>query len=479
MIGSMRARCCLTFLVSLAFASCTCAPRLRTTRTLLTTVPPDFDARNFVASDDGSSHAYVARVGDFFHVVHDGTKGPPFREVTGPLIAPASRQVFYWGVDDDGGKPRVSLVAGQTTIVTALEKPGQIVFSADGGHWAAIGGTARRDGDRVARGPVILYRDGREVGSYADATVPALSRDGQHMAVLVENAGGQLALIVDGNEQRTFAPPKVATSPLVQPDQIGSSLPGMRVAYLADGSLMLLTRDESGWALYQREQRIASFKVNVSRDQGLAELSSGLQYARAISADAMGFAADAPLAVWWERLEGEAPRWHVVRDGARVDDVVCVKPWEHDPPVLSADGERVAYLCPKRSAQGIEQVSVVFDGRELGPYTGAWGIALSHDGRRVAYAADDNAVDRPWRYFVDGVPRPTRYDRVWPPRWSDDDRLFFWVAERGDRVVLMVNGSGRASSDSVVWVPKVSANGNLWWITQRGRRLSRVDVVRE
>ena len=107
----------------------------------------------------------------------------------------------------------------------------------------------------------------------------------------------------------------------------------MRVDYLADGSLLLLTRDETGWALYLGDRRVASFKVNISRDQGLAQLSTGLQYARAISADAMAFAADAPIAAWWERLEGEASRWHVVRNGARVDDVVCAKPWQHDPPV--------------------------------------------------------------------------------------------------------------------------------------------------
>jgi hypothetical protein len=68
---------------------------------------------------------------------------------------------------------------------------------------------------------------------------------------------------------------------------------------------------------------------------------------------------------------------------------------------------------------------------------------------------------------------------VWPLRYSPDERLLYWVAQRGRRVVLIVNGGSRASSDTVVWVPKVGANGDLWWVTQRGHRLSRVEVTRE
>lgn len=464
-------------MLCLACAGCTSAPDVRTKRTHLATVPKDFSPRSFVMSDDGESYAYVTREHDRFYVVHDGTKGPPFLEVTEPRIAPATRHVFYWGVEDSGGKPKVTLVAGDDAIATSLDKPGQVVFSAKGGHWAAIGGTARRDGETIERGPVVLYRDGQEVGSYSDATQPAFSPDGEHLALLIEDAAGRITLVVDGKEQRTFAAPAVRVSSLSRPNVIGPNLVEMRVAYLADGTLLQVVLDESGWALYQGQRRVSSYKVNVSRAQEVVVLGNGLQYARAVAADTIGTAAAVPMAAWWERLEGAGERWRVVRNGAPVDDVVCVKPWETDPPVLSADGTHVAYGCHRLSPQSTEEAYVVFDGRKFGPYAGAWGVTLAPDGERIAYAAEDDTGERPWRYYVDGQPRPTRYDRVWPPRYNANGRSLFWVAQRGERVVLVVNGAGRASSDAVVWVPTMGPRGDLWWAVQRGQRISRVDVI--
>jgi len=100
-------------------------------------------------------------------------------------------------------------------------------------------------------------------------------------------------------------------------------------------------------------------------------------------------------------------RWRVVRDGAAIDGITCDHYWEIEPPVLTADGAHVAYVCPTPSEPGtaLGLRWVVLDGRRFGPYADTWTLGLSPDGAQVAYGAAESLPVRSWRAYVNGIPR--------------------------------------------------------------------------
>jgi hypothetical protein len=475
-----RAALVLTLVVGLAACRSSSTPReLRKTR--LATVPPTYRKGTIAIADDGAHWAMVVRDAEGQHVAADDGRGTAYKECGTPRFAPGSERLFYWAVDGASTPPRVVLVSGDRVLATDYVRLPALVFSKGGTRWASVGGTASAEGG----GPVAVLVDGREMGRHADASLPAFSPDGQHVAYLIQDEAGQIRLLVDGNEQRAFKGPETPTSPIVKTLAVGPNLPPQfSVNYLRDGSLLVLTQDRDGWAIYHDTVRLGSYPSSVWSGHGPVALDLGPQFRTAVAiAPASLSVADAgPVAAWWIRREGEVDTWRVVRNGRPVGATLCSKPWTA-PPVLSGDGAHVAYVCVQSAPGAVDTMYVVHDELSYGPYLDVFGIALSPDGAHVAYAASvvrdatDLLPHQPWNFHVDGRPFEHRYTSVWRPRFTADGAHLAWEAEAEGRNVLGLDDHEVATFDEVVWGPTVSRVGEVFWVVRKGRRLARLDLA--
>jgi hypothetical protein len=345
-------------------------------------------------------------------------------------------------------------------------------FGESGGHWAAVGFEAGPGPDEV--GQFILFADGVEIGRYVDVGVPAVSRDG-HVAYLARTVDERAALFVDGVQRRTFAAAAAPCALAAVRNLKGPQLAQHHVVrYFADGSLLLLTRDADGWAVFHDDARVASYPTsNIDPDDDACKATARLAQGSIRKAD------EAPVAAWFERLPGAEERWRVVRNGEPVDDAICAAPWRQQPPELSPDGTHITYACASKIGDENDQVVIIKDGVRYGPYREVWGLALSKNGAHVAYgAAPDPKIDRPWSVYVDGEPRTKRYTSVWRPLVSDDGTTLAWEAQNSDqpRGVLGIDARSVGSFDVVAWGPEFDADDRVSWIIRRGRKVTRVTV---
>ncbi|MGH7788448.1 MAG: TolB family protein [Candidatus Binatia bacterium] len=467
--------------LALACSSCTCAPKASpairpVTRTPMGRLPEAFRKQTVMVTDEGA--LWVDDGPDGNRAVQDGRPGPLFAEIGPPRFLPGTTRVFYWAIDLVRGERTIVLVADGERFSGGFARMGSLVFSKRGEHWAAVGGDeVERWPGEYAPGRTKIIADGKVAGIYADTSMPDFSPDGAHLAYLIERDDGKIALVVDGQEQRVFAAPGVRASPPIKNETTGPNLIRQYDArYLSDGSLFVIATDEDGWAVFHGDQRLGSYQRNVWSGPGVQfEFGSEFQHSAALVPATVATAETASVAAWWTREAGQEERWHVVRNGTP-EAQVCARPWVYEPPALSADGQHVAYACHETPADQPDRVWVIHDGQRLGPYAGVWGLALSPDGRRLAFGADDGASERPWSYVVDGRPRRLQFDSLFPPRFSPDGRHVAWVAERYGRLILFLDGSGYASSDALVASPRFRPDGTLVWATARNRRLSRIEI---
>ena len=472
-------------LLALAISSCTCAPRRPTlTRARLARLPDGVTHGSLAVNDDSTDFIYAEATPDGARVIHRGVAGPAYTSVAQTRLAPGTDGIFYWAVNGTAEAREVFLVANDTPlkIDPPIARPMQVVFTPTGKRWAVVAGTEPRD-DGHSPGVVRVWVDGRSVGQFADMTQPAFSRDGKHVAALVDAGAGSAALMVDGRQVRVFDAPTRAAVPRLQPNPIGPNMPEQyAIAYLIDGRLLLLTTDRDGWAVYRGDQRLASYPGNQARagDGPRVDFGGVLAAAPSIAAGSLSAASAAPVAAWWGRDAGAEPHWRVLRDGSP-ELVSCGRP-TNDPPALSADGRHLAYACFDAPIDQASTVSVLHDGRRYGPYNDVWAVTISNDGRHVAFAADGGDPQRPWFYVVDGKRHRLRFDQAFPPRFSPDGAHVAWVAKRergeprGAKFLLFLDGNSYASSDEVVSGPHFAADGTLSWAALRGKRLSRVEV---
>jgi hypothetical protein len=451
-------------------------PARSITRTHLVTLPKEAEKHTLYVSDDGTDCVYVVASPDGRRVVHGAATGPPFAEITAPRMAPGTTRVFYWGLDTSTGKRAIYLVADGPPLYAPIGRAGRLFFSPAGGHWAAVGGTELPTGtDSYEAGPVQLWVDGNAVNAYPDMSSPSFTTDGGHLAYLVQNDAGQVVLFEDDRMRRAFDPPDRPTLGLSEHNSVGPSLsPRYQTAYLADGNLLTLSTDRDGWAVFRGTARLASYPRTVAQTDALP--GGGGDPSAAFIPGTLVTAAAAPVAVWWERLPGIAERWRVVRDGAPIDGLICPRPWDAAPPVLSADGRHIAYACHTATDDGPQdEVYVFHDGTRYGPYANVWGIALSPDGRHVAFGAVNDTNGDPWFYVVDGRRGRPLFDKVFPPRFSADSQHVAWVGKRKGRFVLFLDRHGCASSDDLIWPPTFDLGKGLSWAVIRGQRVSRVE----
>jgi hypothetical protein len=422
--------------------------------------------------------AYAARDGEGEFVVHGDQVGPRFHRVSPPHLA-ADGALFYWATGS--GEPGLTLRASATEIATPARQGGPFAFAATRPRWAAVAAVDARRGDGSES---ALWVDGAPINRYPNMTRPVFSRDGTHYAYLGDAGLGMVGLFVDGKREHLFEPPEVPITPVRRGNAPGAGMDGQYViTYLSDGSLLLLTTDLEGWAVYRDQRRVASYNGNEAGTPGdpfpIVEPDGPLPQAATIVGSSLTSASDAPVIAWWARDAGSITRWRVLRDGV-ADAQSCKQPARDLPPALSADGTHIAYACSLSSPAQPDQVVVVHDQHRYGPYAGAKAVTISSDGSRVAFAVRNDA--RSWSYVVDGKRQAARFSTVFPPRFSADGRHVAWVGQRSrpnqaSRFVLQLDGNGYASSDRYLVAPRFDAGtARLRWALQRGRRISRVEI---
>lgn len=423
-----------------------------------------------VLSEDGASWAYVEAVAGGQRMVVDGVAGPTFAGCDRPSFAPKTRRVFYFMKVARGGREPYGMVADGARVAPTFAQPGTFVFSSDGRHWAAIGGLADQ-------GPTVLIADGKEVGRWKDATWPSFSPDGAHLAALVRRDDDAVALVVDGKETRVFPAPTCRVSPTFRWSPVGPNLtPQFSVDYLSDGSLVVITQDADGWALYHDGERLGSYVHNVWT--GAAPVDWAADYHRDTSIVPRSFrtADAAPAFAWWERAGGEFDRWRVLRNGVPLRDDFCDRFWDMQPLVLSRDGKRVAYFCGKLGPGTIGQGDVVDGEHSYGPFFDAYGLVHSDDGAHLGYGGFTGERKLGWTLYRDGEPVAGPFDGVWRPRFDPTGVHLAWEAEREHRNLLGIDRRALASFDEVLMGPAFDVPGYASWVIRRRQSLRRLDA---
>lgn len=454
-------------------------------KTHLTRLPFEYVQGSLVASTDLQHFAYFVRDAEGVSAVRDGVRGPAFEDATMRSFAPGSSRLFYWA-QVPGER---FLIADGQPVAVGTSRHLFLTFDGTGSRWAVVTGVPKLAGaaypDPERR--ITIIADGVEQGRWRDAAVPAFSRDGRHLAAIVEQGPAdapRLELLVDGVAQASVprGPGACLTPHDLQVD--GPRLPAwLRTMYLDDGRLVVLWRDGEGWAVVRDGQRLGGpFAVNIPAPDdgpGFEVTAPECADAAAIVSTSLVAAEKAPVVAWWERVAGSGGKWRVVRDGVPVDDVLCLEAWTDYPPLLTPDGKTVAYPCvSERTEGGGRRIDVVVGSRRIGPFGDVWSAALSDDGRHIAFAGIAVAVGGGWAVFVDGVAAPPRYRGVWRPRFDPTGRHVAWegLLDRSGRGALNLDGHDLARFDELVSGPSYEIPGHVSWVVRRARLLTRVSL---
>ncbi len=467
----------LALLLIAAFCGCqTQDSRTRVVqRQLLTRLPETYMNGSFGIARDGIHYAYAERSPDLSRVIRNGQPDPAYADVSLPTVAWGSGETVYWAKEKPDS-PFLLLVGPEGSLETELRRIAPIIFSKNGKRWATAGMTMNEADGGVTFGPAVVYSNGRLIGHFADATLPALSPDGEHMAFIAERDDGKKALIVDGTERKVFDTPGLdKAAPVAKSSGSGQlGLSQFRVLYDEEGTLITLAHDSDGWAVFRGNDRMGSFSHSLDSSADMNLTVDTLRNGSAILANSLVLGSQRTL-LWWERPAGETEVWRVARNG-KPQPFECATYFTPFPPVLSEDARRIAYPCYRETlVKPNPLVDIVIDDQRLGPFVGIWGIAFSADARRLAFAA---ATERNrWRYSIDGHYFPMIWDAVWRARFSPDGRHVAWEAEHGKRSVLVLDGDSIFSYDDVLWGPEFPQPDRVAWIVRRGRNVFRVDVT--
>jgi hypothetical protein len=298
-------------------------------------------------------------------------------------------------------------------------------------------------------------------------------------------AEGRQSLIVDGAVAREFPAPTIEFLPALKEARHGPNLePEAAARYLADGSLVVVALAENGWTVFHGDEVWASYPgIRLPPESGFQVESSPLLWRPALLAGSLVTAEKAPVACWWERVEGDVERWRVMCNGKPVDQQICNAPALGIPITLTPDGRSAMYACQIVGPVGPDgqadpkNLWVVIGDKKRGPHRFLWGLTLTPDARHYAFAAADS-VDEPWFYEVDG----RRYDGPWqhafPPAFSADGSSVVWGASPDPdarRVDLVRDGDLVARGD-VVMAPPLFRGDRVEWALKRGLSVRRVSV---
>jgi hypothetical protein len=449
------------------------APRLQIHKRTLVLLPLPWRRPSIHVADDGEHVTFAVRTSGGYYAMTPRGREETYADLGPPLFAPGSNRVYYWALDQRDGKKHIVLVADGTAIPTDFAETGSFVHAPGGTRWAALGWLDTgfdAEGKSTGTNAEVIV-DGHEAGRAAAMSRPTFSPDGAHVAWLARDERGTTTLVVDGTVTRTFetsAPPDPGAPRF---DNLGW------VGYLSDGRLLVLAPEGAGWAMFRGDERLASYGQSII--PGSTLFIGGQDTPANVVASSIVTAEHAPVAVWWEHMPGPEERWRVVRDGAAVDGMVCSSYWDTQPPVPSADGAHLAYVCPTPQEPSIPlgRRYVMLDGRRFGPYIETWTLGLAADGSRVAYGASEALPVRHWRVFANGMPVSGVKDLVWRPRLSPDGAHVFWAGGPDPgRGTIAVDSRLVTRFDDLLYGPEFQTPGVATWVIRRGRKISRLDV---
>lgn len=470
-------------LLVLIAASCRSKPeRMKFRKQTLTRLAPGYAPRTVTATDDGAQYGYIRGTKDPMHVVWNGKAQPDYALCRGPWFSPSGSRFVYFGADAD----RVFVVVDGAPYEIGFMRRDFLAFSTGSPRWATVSGPQRRPDEPCPAERALITVDGAIVGTYADASLPALSNDGHHVAYLTTDAGGTLSVILDGQTQRQFERPSEACFGLIPPQDDGPwLLRQAHVRFLSDGRLLTVLYDQDGWAVYRDNERLASYDVNLPGRNAALPISIEAPVCMrksAILANWLVTARDAPVAVWWERRE-VAPdsletHWRVVRDGQPIDDQTCRRPFDEELLTVTPDGQHVPYACLQEGDALHEALLVVAGANRYGPYRSAWAITPSDDGRRTAYGANETDAIDGWRVYVDGRPTKQSYFGTWRPRFSPSGKHVAWQGQTDRRSAgaLGIDRVELTRFNELVAGPTFTSDRTVTWIIRRNARIVRLQV---
>jgi hypothetical protein len=486
-------------LASLLGFSCERAPakpEVRAHSERLGALHKHYRARSLAVSLDLSRVAWIDHRADGCRVVVGRERGPKLAGCGNPRFSPDGTTVAYFAAEKVEKPPRIQLMVNGEKSPVEVGDEGVIAFAKTGGAWAAVAparpekaveetaGEAADAGEAPKRS-LVVFGPGGVLGEHHDTTTPSVSPDGKHVAYLAATAEGRQSLIVDGKVAKEFPAPSVEFLPALKEARHGPNLePEATARYLADGSLLVVALAENGWTVLHDDQVLASYAgIRLPPDSGFQVTGSPLLERAALLGGSLVTAEAAPVACWWERLEGGTERWRVVCNGKPVDEQICDQPATGIPITVTPDGRATMYACQITGPVGADgqpdpkNLWVIAGDRKRGPHRFVWGLTLTPDARHYAFAAADS-VDDTWFYDVDGK----RYDGPWqhafPAAFSPDGSSVVWGASPdrdGRRVELVRDGDVVARGDMVM-APPVFRGNEVEWALKRGKSVRRVIV---
>jgi hypothetical protein len=457
-------------------AACRSAPH-SPRKESLARLPEKFLAGSVTVSDDLRHHVYLVEERRGTRVVRDGVPGEKYGAATNRSFFPKSARSLYWARRPEG---QTLVVVDDIPYPVGYARHEWVAFDPSGAHWAVLASAPDDAG-------AVILADGKEIGPFDDASVPAWSPAGTLTYLRAQGDAGsherRVELMVGDTVLRDSPARKGFCQPAIGEGWRGPALPqNTALRYLSDGRLVTLMPQEDRWALTRDAEILGTFDASVPTAPGsvgpYAIAGDGTCAAGSvIAATTVTAAEQAPVTAWWERQAGADGKWRVVVDGKPAADVACLRPWPHQPPQLAADGRSVAFPCVTRFDDHGEAIMVVHGEERYGPYPEVWALALSDDGRRLAYGAADGSLDQSWAVYADGQQISPRYYAIWRPRFDPSARHLGWEAmltAKGPNVLLL-DGRRLGTFDDLVNGPLFDRPGEVGWVIRRKNRLARLN----
>ena len=455
-------------------------PRLVRQKHTIVRLPKEHSVERVVTSDDGGAWAYVAATPDGgCQIVRSGQRLPAHARCGDRIFAFSRGPGRLWyDARDLEGHARL-FVDGESLAMEPADSDA-LVSSLRGARWGGIGRATGEPAGNEKSAAVLVVADGRVVGRYADATPPVFSPDETHSAFVSRDTSGTMDLVVDGIAIGVIPSGVAPCGPLLPLDNPPSLGRQLQLRYLSDGRLLRLTPDHAGWSVHRDAEVVASYPTVVT-PAAAGERPAACDQHLGVLAGSLTSASKAPVAAWWERIEGpvtDPSRWRPVRDAQEISPLRCHQPTAPSDLALSDDGQHLGFPCTTAVTGPVAEVFAVLDDQRFGPYRQVWGITVSPDGQHLAYGAASVGTADPWRIYRDGVPLSSRYRSVWPPKFSPDSRHVAWEAliDRNGRGGIGIDAMQVSHFDGILSGPLFPATARAAWVILRGQRVVRLDL---
>lgn len=372
----------------------------------------DKPAFSVLFNDSGTGAAYIAQLGESYHVVHNGKLGAPTMAVDRIAISPDGKRMAYsaqvdgrWGMFIDGQRGVDS------------DEVGNPVFSPDGKHIAYWG----KLGDKwfISVDGVKSERTRPFIGE------PAFSADSSRLVYIeeIDEAGGVRLVISDLGLKELHVKPGIGTHMIMSPDMT-------RIATVSKA-------DE--------KQRVIEFSIAEPEKVKEGQLYDEITY--------MAFAPDSASVAYIARIE----TMRYVVHGGRQEELPSAELMGRL--VVRPDNKAVGMILADSSGMYFHQAFTGGSGEAV-RYVEAAFPAYSGSGDMHAYAA---RKDEGWFIVVNGKAGPS-FDRVVTPTFSPEGkRLVYRVRHEGRRFVVVADTEGgimkRHPEYEMVFAPVFTADG--------------------